>query len=444
MLLAMTDLPWLLLLANTISAAFVLLLEFSRRGGYVTLPFLTALIFLIWYLPQAWTIMNQSAAAPQSLIRLYLMSLLCFWAMIYGWHRGLGRKWRPPHRLDIPVKRLLGPVFAITLFALSMHALINIQPAEVRAMGRWTGPITIIYFFSTVSVVSMALSTAMVMKRVQASTVILFALNLSIYLPRIFLYFRRGEMFEFALVILLSLLFVRRYVMPRTIILAGAIVGLFVVNGIGHLRSLSGGYQISSSGTIETRIPTFAEISEIDWFAAVEQTESIHRSETMNAVIGMEAIALYGDFTLGAQFWNLLVDAYVPGQIVGHDLKRDLKIGVNATTLAFFALDFEKHPGTSSTGFVQPYHDFWFFGCFVWWLTGYVMARFMRNALGGSVVGFALYATTITNAILVTTHFGYYLFSQSLLILITILLLRYWLSKAPRKHKAVSSDGVVI
>jgi hypothetical protein len=310
-----------------------------------------------------------------------------------------------------------------------MNLLIERQPPEIRAIGQWTGIITIVAFFASVSVVSMALSTAMILKTRSPATLVLFALNLSLYLPKILVYFRRADTFEFFLAILLGLLFVRGRTVPRTALVLGAVAGFFFVNGIGHLRALSGAYQLSGSGTIESRIPALSEIASIDWLAVADNKDSIHRSEVMNAVVGLEAVAQYGRFTLGAQFWNRLVFAYIPGQLLGHDFKSSLMVGEDALEIAREEFFFEAQTGTTSTGFVQPYQDFWFLGCVVWWLTGYVMGRLMTHALRGGLVAYVLYAATITNAVHVTTHFGYYLFSQSVLIVIAVLFVRRWLGR---------------
>lgn len=436
----MADLAYLLLLINTMSAVLVALREFLRRGGYVTLPFLTSTMFLSWYLPQAWTLMDYPGLAHGSLVRLFFMSLLCFWALVLGWRRGLVGGWRRPQPLVVPMRRLFIPVFAITLFAMAMRLLIEMQPTEVRTMGQWTGIITIIAFFASVSVVSMALSIAMLLTKRTWTTITLFALNLSIYLPLIFIYFRRSDMFEFMLATLLGLLFARGRVVPRAGIVGALVAGLFLVNGIGQLRALSGAYHLGPSGTIETRLPTLREIVAIDWFSTLDHRDRIDRSEVMNAAIGLQAVAYHGTFTAGAQFWNRLVHAYVPGQFVGHELKRDLMLGDHALEIARSELYFDKHTGTTATGFLAPYQDFWFVGCLVWWLTGYVMGRFMHHALNGSLIAYTLYAATITNAILVTTHFGYHLFSQSFLILLAVIFVRFWLRRSARSARGRFRD----
>lgn len=425
------DLAFVLFVLNTISAFFVLLREFLRRGGYVTLPFLTSLLFLIWYLPQGWAILAYPWIDPSSLVRLFFMSLLCFWAMMIGWRKGLGR-WHRPLPLNLPVRRLLVPVYAITLVTIAMHLLIELQPPEVRAIGEWTGIITIFAFFASMGVVSMALSTAMVLQSRDPATVVVFLLNLSAYLPLVLIYFRRANTFEFGLAILLGLLFVRDRAIPRTLLLLLGILAFFFVNGVGQLRSLSGAYALNAKGSIEVRLPTLQEIAEIDWLDAVDRSDSVEISEVMNAVKGMEAVTRFSYFTLGAQFWNQLIFAYIPGQLLGHEFKRSLMIGKDALDIAREQMSFERHTGTTQTGFVAPYHDFWFLGCIVWYLTGYVMGLFMKHAQNGSLIAFTLYASTISYAVHVTTHFGYYLFSQSVLILIAVLFVKFWLRLSHR------------
>lgn len=430
----MADLALVLLVLNTLGPLIILMRELMRRGGYVTLPILTSLIFLTWYLPQAWMLLDHPSASSGSLVRLFVMSLLCFWALVIGWYQGLGR-WSRPVLLDVPIGRLLVPVYAITFFAMIMRALIEMQPPEVRAAAQWTGIITIIALFASVSVVSMALSTAMVLKKRNLATLLLFALNLNIYLPLILIYFRRADTFELGLALLLGLLFVNGRTIPRVAFIVFAVVGVFFMNGVGKLRELGGGYSISDSGTIKTTLSTLSEIAQIDWFATIDQSDSIDKSETMNALVGMEAVAQYGTLTLGAQFWNRMIFSYVPGQFIGHELKRSLMIGENALEVARRELFYEKQTGTTSTGFLQPYQDFWFFGSAVWWLTGYVMGRVMRYALRGDLIAYTLYAATITNGVHVTTHFGYYLFSQSIVIVIAIMFVRFWLRRTGQRDK---------
>ncbi len=135
-----------------------------------------------------------------------------------------------------------------------------------------------------------------------------------------------------------------------------------------------------------------------------------------------------------------MVHAYIPGQFIGHGLKRNLMIGESALEIARSELYFYMHTGTTVTGFLAPYHDFWFVGCVVWWLTGYVMGRFMHRALNGSLIAYTLYTATITNALLVTTHFGYYLFSQSVLIVLAVIFVRFWLRRSARSACERSSS----
>jgi hypothetical protein len=238
--------------------------------------------------------------------------------------------------------------------------------------------------------------------------------NVALYAGPILIYFRRSGTCEFVLAILLCLFFVRGKIFvrgktpPRAVIAAGLVIAFAFINGVGHLRALSGGYALSETGKIETRIPTLDEISEIDWFDVETFEASKYRSETHNAAVYMAVTDETGSLSLGAEIWNLLVQAYVPGQIVGFEFKHSLMIGDNLTKLALKYGGYETYTGTTSTGFAQPYRDFWFFGAAVFFLVTQFMGRHFTRAHAGSLKSLCLYAVLLPLSLLSITHYGYY------------------------------------
>lgn len=434
----MADLAFALFLANAASAVLVAAVCFARGAGYVTFPFLASCTFLGWYLPQAWVLLDDPSLGSGSLARLLAMSLLCFWAMVLGWTVGLGTRWRRPLPLFLPEPRLVPPVALITALAWTMTVLIEMQPAAQRAASQWSGPLTILHFFASVGVVSLMLSTALVLQRRSAATLTLFVLNAALYLPDILVYFRRADVFEFVLALLLGLVFVRGAIVPRAILAAAAVAGFLFVHGVGELRALGGGYRLTEAGQLAPRLPRQAEIAAIDWAGALDHGARRDISEVRNAAVFLDTVELTASLSLGAQFWNRLVLSYVPGQIVGWEAKRGLLIGTDLTTLAAAHLGHRRQTGTTWTGFVDPYRDFWYFGAAVFWATGFAMGRAMRLAARGSVTAYALYGSTLSLALHAITHFGYYLFSQSLLIVLAVLFVRGWLRSAPAQRRAVA------
>lgn len=425
--------------ANVASALAVLFWYFNRPGGYIACPFLISLVYLAWYLPQARALIGDTSIYAETLAKLLGLSLMSFWALCLGWHKGLGKWWRRPRGLYFDTDRLFWPVLAITLVSMAMTILIESRPVSERAQSQWSGPLTIFTFFASIGVVSLALSTAMVLQTRNVRTLGLLGLNAALFAPKVFILFRRADTFEVMITILMALLFVRGWTLPRAMLIAGGVAGFFFINGIGHLRALGGGYDLNAEGQIERRVPTLSEIASIDWSAAVDQDARTSMSEVRNAVVYLDVITYTSSISLGAQFWNRLVLQYVPGQIVGRELKSSLLIGTNLRDLSSQYFGFEKALGTTWTGFIDPFRDFWYFGVLVFWLTGYAMARMLRHAVFGSVAGYTLYAATLTNTTHAITHYGYYLFSQSVLIFVTVALVRWWIRRRPPRRAVFST-----
>jgi hypothetical protein len=398
----------ILFVLNVLLVAVLLIEGLWLRTGYLQVPFLSALIYAIWFLPQAMVLLDDPSLPPGSMATLLTMSLLSLAAIWLGWRQGVGHGPFEHQRLAVPEQRLVLPVLAITLFAAAMRALILAQPDSLRASTQWTGPITIMAFFAQVGIVSLVLSLAMVMRRRTPATLALAAANVGLYAAPLLIYFRRGETSEFILATLLCLFFVRGKRPPRAAIAAGLVLAFAFINGVGYLRALGGGYTLDDAGKIETRIPTLDEISQIDWFTLQTFEESKYRSETRNAAMYMAVTDETGSLSLGSEIWNLIIQAYVPGQIVGFEFKHSLMIGDNLTRLAQKHGGYETYTGTTSTGFTYPYRDFWFFGAAVFFLVSRFMARQFLKAHAGSLEALSLYAIMLPLSLLAVTHYGYY------------------------------------
>ncbi len=275
---------------NVVMTALFLIEGFWKRAGYLQLPFLSAMIYAVWYLPQAAVLVNEPPVPDGGLADVLGMSLLCLIAIKTGWHRGLGSALFKRFELEEAIKRLVCPTLILTLFAITMKAAIMAQPDDVRAMSQWTGPITILAFFSRVATVSLVLSLAIVIRHRTLITIALAGANILMYAAPLLIYFRRSDTAEFIFTVLLCVFFLMGKAIPRLAVIGGLVVAFAFINGVAHLRSLSGGYVASETGKIETRIPTLGEIRNIDWFDFRMFEEGKYQSETYNAAVYMSVI----------------------------------------------------------------------------------------------------------------------------------------------------------
>jgi hypothetical protein len=401
--------------ANLCASGIITLLWFRRRAGYLELPFLFGAMFLIWYLPQVWVLVDAPQINQPSLARLLSMSFICVLALTFGWLQGVGKDQTSIRALEMPTERMILPVVGITLFAAAMEVLISTRPVEELTASQWTGPITILSFFRSVGVVSLVASLAMILKERSIYTVGIAACNLMLYLPRVLVYFRRADIFELALAMMLALYFVRGRTVPRLGLAAAAIAGFFLVHGVGELRSLGGGYQLTENRELATRIPSLQDIAGIDWVASLKFRDPSARSEVRNALEFIEVAERTGSLTMGAQFWNMLIHAYVPGQILGTEFKRSLLIGASLQEAALDETFYVGVTGATATGFPPVYQDFWMLGAFVFAISGFITGVLFRRARYGQLTGYLMYGSIVTLGVHTLTHTGYYLLAYSLL-----------------------------
>ena len=291
----------LLFWLNVLFTGGVILHGFCHPTGYMQVPFLIALTYAGWYLPQAAVLLDDTTLPTGGLSTLFLMSFFCLAATCAGWRLAVGRGPLRRLKLSVPVDQLKWPTLILTLVAIAMQILIMSRPVEERAATQWSGPLTIMAFFARVGVVSAILSIAMLFERRSLWTISLAGANLALFAGPLLIAFRRTDTAQFTFLIILCLFFVIGKKLPRVLIIAGIIAGVVFVNTVGQLRALSGAYAIDATGEIDSHVPTLEELSKIEWFNLETFGESKFISETRNGAIYMDMINKIGSTSLGSE-----------------------------------------------------------------------------------------------------------------------------------------------
>lgn len=406
-----------LLLICFFSALFVAADNIRYRNGYLRFPFLFSLLYAGWFLVKVPGYSGGSTADMSSLNLLLLLSVMGLWSLVAGWNVGRRKRSLAASRLPIDQTTLWGAGVVITAIALGATLFIDAQPQEALARQQWSGSLTILAFISSLSVVSLIISLMIYFGNPNTSSFALLAVNICLYLPKIFIFFRRADIFEFILAVLLCAYFVKGRIVARKYLVLGVLGGLLLVNGVGQLRSLSD----RSAGRIGldfSAIPSLSEVAEIDWMRDIFVSAERGPSEINNAVRAVSAVTELNSFSFGGELWNRMVVSYVPGQIVGPERKVALLTDEDLDAVVWKHSRFERIPGQTYTGFVEAYRDFWFLGALVWWLTGYTMGRLFAAASAGSMRALLLYASLISNGVHTVSHSSYYLLTNSVLILL--------------------------
>lgn len=104
----------------------------------------------------------------------------------------------------------------------------------------------------------------------------------------------------------------------------------------------------------------------------------------------------------GVFYWNRFVWDYIPGQIIGRDLKASLglcKDVYNPNDLPYAA-----YLGCTSLGFADTFQSFSFLGCFFWGVISYWMRIFYQKAMMRKSLSIFLYMALVVPSMETITH----------------------------------------
>jgi hypothetical protein len=81
--------------------------------------------------------------------------------------------------------------------------------------------------------------------------------------------------------------------------------------------------------------------------------------------------------------YNDLIQRYIPGQIIGYDVKNALKVDVGVQDLADFG--YVQRTGTTVTGIASAFLSFWYFGALLFWAIAHLMRKWYLGAVNGNI-----------------------------------------------------------
>lgn len=368
-----------------------------RRGMIYTYPFLAAATFLGFVLVQLIGLRNDHTLPPGGLAKTALMSVLCLGMCYLGWvccrrpMRALAWSYSPD--------RLLWVSAAYVAFGAYFFFMISRLPEELTSMGEWTGLPVAYLFFAHVLSYGFAVAVFLFARRPAWPALAVAAAAALFYLDRILLAGRRGVSLEFIFVILCACWFVRRVAVPRAVMLAGVLAGTLALYSIGDYRHIA----------TQPAGPTWEAFSEIPFLQNLMVTATEGSEELRNAVYMIEATDRTGNFDWGLFHWNIFVFNYVPGQLVGPEVKASLTVPLPDDALN--VLGYKAHTGSTVTGMTDCFQSFWYLGCLKFFVIAYILRLVYEAALRGHLAAQLFYALMIPYAMHAVTHQTHIFFS---------------------------------
>lgn len=354
-------------------------------------PFWYSVVYLFWFIPQVYEGMESNSVDNNILILLLSFTLLCNLFAFLGWSVGIRIKSKENNNFilnqNITGKWLF--FSGVLGFLAYLVVLFMLPSAQVEYGGALTGPITILFFVSTILIIHFSLAVYNFLEFRTLKAALYLVPGAVYFINSIILHGRRAAIMNFIFIFMGTLYFKYSYRISRIGLLVVIMLGAMFIRGIGEYR------EIMSN-----------DDRDISSFSLVQSYKNsvnadINTKEVIYGAYLIESVYQSGDYSYGALIWNRVINQFVPGQLVGANIKRLLLF--EGETLN--GLDvFYRTSGLTSTGYYDSFHSFSFMGCVLFFIIFFVCGRIYVNALSGCVYYQLFYMTSLTQLLHVITH----------------------------------------
>lgn len=408
----------------------------ARKVMMIQYPFLVSIVIAGWVFPQLIGIYVTGTVPPDALSKTIFYIMLCLLFAVWGYSST--RKtykmanWQySQHNLQFAAAALMltGAFFDFRFSALA---------AEATALygGFWTGIITIYVFFASMLTVGFVLAIGAYIQKPSLINRAMIAFGLALYLQRILIYGRREVAVELFLIVALFLWRKYGWVPSRLIFFGAVVIGMLFVTAAGAYREV-----MISTESFGWSGVSLSGILDIDFWGIFTSgfTDPDKNQELTNAALFISAADIRMEFDGGLSLWNRFVFSFIPGQIVGHDIKQGLQFP--QPNLAFEEYYHIPWPGTTYTGLADSFRSFWFFGAFVFFAIGSIMRSWFIAAARGSLTALMILMLISVQSLMAVTHnsYDFFLFFVNLTVFLFPALL--FARRSPARHGATRVMG---
>jgi hypothetical protein len=373
-----------------------LLIGLSRPVQFYQFPCIMAVVFGVFILPQAVSLMRfPGAASPEAVQSVLAMTCLCLVMCFVGYRLPVSR-WVIRHAsVSLNPDRLFHGGIAFVLCGYFFNYLISQMTFEETGGSMWTGRVTIYGFFANLIYpgFSICLTTLL---RGGGPLPLLFTILGSIPPMQAAIFFGRREgAVLFALAVALTMFYQRRW-RPSRLLVAGAILfAMLAIPATGTYRGLMA----------EQDYKAVQQLDLVENFQKFVNDESI--LELRNAAMLIDATAKTGAYEYGAAYWDAMVFRFIPAQLLGNEFKASLMFRSSESR----ALDemarrgYRTSVGSTTTGMGDSFQQFGYFGCLFFALLAVIYrSLWLASLLPNAMFAQLLYIQTATSGMRAITH----------------------------------------
>lgn len=374
----------------------ILIWSMIRLERVYQYPFFMTSIFVSFLVPQANALVYSTGSfvlASDIVDKVLLYSCMCVAMCWVGY-----QFYQPSPKLLAKMDILLdeGKLFRSGIILLLIghvcYFIFSRLPIQTGANGNFSGPSTILLFLGGVIYIAFPIFLLYTLRQPRFINISMMILS-AFPIVQAVLGGRRQPTVVFLLTIGISFFLVKNYIPPRWVFIALIFMAALIIPVLGNLRGdfwsmiFNGDWQ-SLSNSLQLN------------FDKVSKGEIL---ELRNAALLIDAADKTSVFGYGSGFWDSIVFQYVPGQIVGFDVKKSLQFGTSIDLYTLYG--YSTPSGTTPTGIGDSYSQFGYFGCLIFAAIGCIFKILWMSLLyRQSIVSGLLYIGLIGPALVGITH----------------------------------------
>ncbi len=378
---------WLVTWLVLATVLALLLWGFARNERMYQFPFLIGVITFAFILPQIPSLADDPFLPEGAYVRTISFTILCLAMCWVGW--STNAKPYSFFRWSFDEKKLLVAAYVLSLTGAYFYFRLSRLPGDVSVGVQMSGAPVIWLFFARFMNYGLAIAALCLARRFSWWTVLIIGIDMVFYLDRIVVTGKRAEAVELIVMFALAFWFYRGFVLPRTLVFIGMVVGMVMMSSMADYRDV----------TRANSAPVWEDIGRIDIMANFDNLLKEGGPEMRNAVLRIYNTDQAMEFDYGLFHWNRLVFNYVPAQLVGDKLKESLR-----AELPSLGREYNPLTGTTETGMADAFSSFWYFGMFKFLLLSYVMHRIWISANTGELSAQLVYILSIVPAMHAISH----------------------------------------
>jgi len=382
-------------------------------------PYVVGMFLAVWFLPQAWSIEQDGLAGTfdPTITWNYVTMCLIFLVGGYAAGRGLNIQGIAAKQAEIASmyseKRMAQASMILIAVGAFAYVMMTRMSSTTKYEAGWTGIIVLYATLAQCMVFGAALTFLIYLRTKDRFALILFCIATSVFAPVLLIAVKREFIFEFAIIILGSLFLVRQITPPRLLLVAGCVIGAFIVNNAGDIR----GYVASNDSSLVGALTSSELISQST------EDRGLKAPEVSGAVTDIAIATEIGEYYPFVTITNAMISRYYPSFIFGREAKNKLFLQAaseDPLRNRYFAA------GATRTGFSDTFLDFWYFGVFAFFALGFFYGWTLNLAMAGGLRGQYLYVSMLGTGLHAITHsFAEFAAALPFLLLVVWLPFRY-------------------